>query len=69
MLNKRQATPVANASLPYSTRPIFQKYVFFNTAVFLGLGTMLLVLLITYYGLRILAGIQSPSKFETAKTK
>jgi hypothetical protein len=50
--------------IPYSKKPIFQRYIFFNNAVYLGLLTMSILAFITVAGVSILSGIQSPSRFE-----
>jgi hypothetical protein len=60
-LQKRQAEPVIRK------KSLFQTYVFFNTATFLALLTVGILLIILFFGIKILAGIQSPTKFEIKK--
>lgn len=61
--DKRQLVAPAN-TLPFSKRTLFQKYTFFNKAVFMGIFTMFLALLISYYGVMMIYGLQTPDKFE-----
>lgn len=48
-------------------KSLFQTYVFFNTATFLAFLTVGILLIILFFGIRILAGIQSPTRFEIKK--
>jgi hypothetical protein len=61
-LDKRQVLPAK--VIPYSKRSWFQQYTFFNKAVFMGIFTMFLVLLIAYYGIMMIYSLQTPDKFE-----
>jgi hypothetical protein len=72
VLQKRQQQqlPTSNSTwkyfnVPYSKRPLFQKYVFFNEALFMALLPMAIILLISYFGVRLLSGIQSPTQFDS----
>jgi hypothetical protein len=58
-LQKRQAE-----LKPYSKRSIFEKYTFFNTAVMMGIFTMVLLLYLGYYAMRMLLGLQTPTRYE-----
>lgn len=60
-LQKRQEIPVGQK------KSLFQTYVFFNTATFLAFLTVGILLIILYFGINILASIQSPTKFEIKK--
>jgi hypothetical protein len=59
-IQKRQETFLKKKS-------IFQTYVFFNTATYLAFLTVGILLIILFFGVQILAGIQSPTKFEIKK--
>ncbi|KNC96985.1 uncharacterized protein SPPG_07802 [Spizellomyces punctatus DAOM BR117] len=63
-LRKRatQATP-----LPWSKRPIFQKYVFFNQGLFMCIFAMVPLVIIGLLGVRIISSIQTPTRYETKK--
>jgi hypothetical protein len=54
---------------PYSKRSLFQKYTFFNAGIFMGLFSMFIVALISYYAMGMLLGLQTPTRFETPVKK
>jgi hypothetical protein len=61
-LQKRQLS-----TKPYSKRSLFEQFTFFNSAVFMGIFTMVLVGLLLYYAMGMLLGLQTPTKFEVPK--
>ncbi|KAL5039164.1 hypothetical protein BDEG_27255 [Batrachochytrium dendrobatidis JEL423] len=64
-LYKRNQPIASNSSIPYSQRPIFQRYVFFNPALFMGIFVSLILLAIVLCGVRILTSLSTPTRFET----
>lgn len=68
-LRKRALFVKDYLQIPYSKRTIFQKYVFLNPGLFMGIFTSLLLVLIAYYGISNLVGLQTPTRFESNKKK
>merc|ERR1719468_148123 len=62
LLFKRDG-PQTNLSIPFSKRSIFQKYVFFNAPIFMGIFSMFFVVLIALIGVQMIASLQTPTKF------
>lgn len=54
-------------TIPYSKRSLFQKYVFFSPAVFMGIFSSLIVLGIALIGVSALTSLQTPTRFDTIK--
>ncbi|KAH6563246.1 hypothetical protein BASA81_017191 [Batrachochytrium salamandrivorans] len=64
-LMKRDQPVASDPRIPYSQRSIFQKYIFFNPALFMGIFVGLLLLIIILVGVRTLQSLQTPTRFET----
>ncbi|KAI8929189.1 BIG/ATPase V1 complex, subunit S1 [Entophlyctis helioformis] len=67
ILNKRAQPSSSNLTIPYSKRSIFQKYVFFNDAIFMGITSTVILVVILVFGVRLLSGLQAPTRFDTYK--
>ncbi|KAI8815938.1 uncharacterized protein EV422DRAFT_510180 [Fimicolochytrium jonesii] len=65
LLSARAATNWT--AIPYSKRPIFQKYVFFSPGLFMCITAMIPIVVVALLGVRILMSIQTPSRFEGGK--
>ncbi|KAI8920810.1 hypothetical protein DFJ77DRAFT_447408 [Powellomyces hirtus] len=64
---QKRATAAAASVLPYSKRPIFQKYVFFSPGLFMCIFAMLPLVIVALLGVRILMTIQTPTRFEVKR--
>jgi hypothetical protein len=58
------AAAAAAPTTPYSKRALFDKYVFVNPAIFMGLPVVLLLAAVVLIATSLLAGIQTPTRFE-----
>ncbi|KAJ3051810.1 hypothetical protein HK097_007176 [Rhizophlyctis rosea] len=65
-LHKRQDAP-QESTVPYSKRSIFQKYSFFNQALFMCIAASVPLVIIGLIGARMLTSLQVPDRFEVPK--
>ncbi|KAI8907992.1 hypothetical protein EDD86DRAFT_247942 [Gorgonomyces haynaldii] len=55
--------------VPYSKRPIFEKYVFYNPALLMAIFGTFIVLGVLVFSVNMLSGLQTPTRFDTVKQK
>ncbi|KAJ3042016.1 hypothetical protein HDV00_008308 [Rhizophlyctis rosea] len=65
VLHKRADTTATTT--PYSKRSVFQKYVFFNSALFMCIGAIAPIIIIGLIGVKMLTTLQTPDRFDNPR--